>query len=85
VGRGERPTSFIENNCQLLDRFPIVCYSVEQPTIIYPVEDLNRAKALFSKLLGVKPYVDESYYVGFKVGYQDIGLYPNDIGLIQSP
>jgi len=31
-------------------------------TIIYPVEDLNRAKALFSKLLGVKPYSDKSIF-----------------------
>ncbi len=46
-------------------------------TIIYPVKDLARAKALFSKLLGVEPYSDEPCYVGFKVGDQDIGLDPN--------
>jgi predicted enzyme related to lactoylglutathione lyase len=43
----------------------------------YPVEDLARAKALYSKLLGVEPYVDEPYYVGFRVGKQEIGLDPN--------
>ena len=46
-------------------------------TIVYPVKDLTRAKALFGKLLGVKPYADDSYYVGFKVGDQDVGLDPH--------
>ncbi len=46
-------------------------------TIIYPVKDLAHAKALFSKLLGIEPYVDEKYYVGFKIGDQEIGLDPN--------
>lgn len=45
-------------------------------TIIYPVEDLARAKTLYGKLAGVEPYADEVYYVGFKVGDQDIGLDP---------
>lgn len=46
-------------------------------TIIYPVKDIAQAKTLFSQLLGIQPYVDASYYVGFKVGDQDIGLDPN--------
>ena len=46
-------------------------------TIIYPVKDIAQAKALFSTLLGVEPYMDEAYYVGFRVGDQDIGLDPN--------
>lgn len=46
-------------------------------TIIYPVNDLAQAKALYRQLLGVEPYMDEVYYVGFKVGDQDIGLDPN--------
>ena len=46
-------------------------------TILYPVVDLVREKSLFIKLLGVDPIVDEVYYVGFKVGDQDIGLVPN--------
>jgi len=46
-------------------------------TMIYPVKDIAQAKALFSKLLGVEPYMDEAYYVGFRVGDQDIGLDPN--------
>ncbi len=46
-------------------------------TIIYPVKDISQAKALFGKLLGVEPYADQPYYVGFKIGDQDIGLVPN--------
>ena len=46
-------------------------------TVIYPVKDIAQAKTLYSKLLGVEPYADEAYYVGFRVGDQDIGLYPN--------
>jgi predicted enzyme related to lactoylglutathione lyase len=46
-------------------------------TIIYPVKDLNRAKKMFNSLLGVEPYADMPYYVGYKVGNQDIGLDPN--------
>ncbi|MEH0581117.1 MULTISPECIES: VOC family protein [Streptomyces] len=46
-------------------------------TIIYPVKDLDRAKALFSALLEVEPYADTPYYVGFKAAGQDVGLDPN--------
>ncbi len=46
-------------------------------TVIYPVKDIGKAKAMFTKLLGVEPYADSPYYVGFKVGDQDIGLDPN--------
>ena len=46
-------------------------------TIVYPVRDIARAKSLFRDLLGVEPYADAPYYVGFKVGDQDIGLDPN--------
>jgi predicted enzyme related to lactoylglutathione lyase len=46
-------------------------------TILYPVKDIARAKKLFNKLLGVEPIMDEPYYVGYKVGNQDIGLDPN--------
>lgn len=52
-------------------------------TIIYPVKDIAKAKALYGKLLGVSPYADSAYYVGFKVGDQDIGLSPAPYGLSQ--
>ncbi len=44
---------------------------------IIPVKDIARAKTLYGKLLDIDPYADEAYYVGFKVGDQEIGLDPN--------
>jgi predicted enzyme related to lactoylglutathione lyase len=46
-------------------------------TIMYPVKDIARAKTLYGKLVGVEPYMDEPYYVGFNVEGQDVGLDPN--------
>ena len=46
-------------------------------TIIYPVKDITKAKKLYSQLLGIEPYTDEAYYVGFRLGDQQIGLDPN--------
>ena len=46
-------------------------------TILYPIKDLAQAKAIFGTLLDTPPYMDEPYYVGFRVGDQDIGLDPN--------
>lgn len=45
--------------------------------IVIPVTDLARAKTLYGGLLGVDPYADAPYYVGFRVGDQEIGLDPN--------
>jgi predicted enzyme related to lactoylglutathione lyase len=45
--------------------------------IVYPVKDLARAKSLYARLLGIDPYVDGAYYVGFRIGDQEIGLDPN--------
>ena len=46
-------------------------------TVIYPVKDLDQAKALFTALLGAPPGSDTPYYVGWKAAGQDIGLDPN--------
>jgi predicted enzyme related to lactoylglutathione lyase len=46
-------------------------------TIIFPVSDAARSKALFRQWLGVDPYIDQPYYVGFRLGEQEIGLDPN--------
>ncbi len=45
-------------------------------TLIYPVKDLARAKALFGALLGAEPTVDSPYYVQFEIGDQRLGLDP---------
>jgi predicted enzyme related to lactoylglutathione lyase len=45
--------------------------------IVYPVKDIEKAKAFYEKFLGVKPYVDSPYYVGYKFGDLEIGLNPH--------
>jgi predicted enzyme related to lactoylglutathione lyase len=45
-------------------------------TIIFPVRDLEKAKALYGALLGQEPSSDAPYYVGFTVGDQQLGLDP---------
>jgi predicted enzyme related to lactoylglutathione lyase len=47
-------------------------------TVLYPVKDMTHSKTVFQKLLGVEPYADQPYYIGFKVGDQDIGLVPGN-------
>ncbi len=47
-------------------------------TVLYPVKDIAQATALFKKFLGVDPYAEQPYYVGFKVNDQDIGLVPGN-------
>ena len=49
-------------------------------TVIYRAPDLARAKAWYSALLGVAPYFDEPFYVGFNVGGYELGLDPNASG-----
>ncbi len=44
--------------------------------ILYPVKDLAAAKTLYGKFLGVEPYVDGHYYVGYKLRNLEVGLVP---------
>ncbi|WP_157868866.1 VOC family protein [Streptomyces atriruber] len=46
-------------------------------TVLHPVSDLARAKAVHTALLGVPPQIDEPYYVGFEVAGQHVGLLPS--------
>jgi len=46
-------------------------------TAIYPAPDLERAKVWYSKVLGVAPYFDQPFYVGFAVGGFELGLLPD--------
>jgi predicted enzyme related to lactoylglutathione lyase len=43
-------------------------------TVLHPVTDLDKAKDVYAALLGVAPQTDSSYYVGFDVDGQHIGL-----------
>ena len=46
-------------------------------TVLHPVSDLAKAKAVYAALLGVEPMADTPYYVGFEAEGQQIGLVPN--------
>ncbi len=52
-------------------------------TVVYGVPDLERAKDWYTEALGVKPYVDEPYYVGFNVGGYELALNPK--GTVAQP
>jgi predicted enzyme related to lactoylglutathione lyase len=45
-------------------------------TVLHPVSDLARAKAVYAALLGIQPQTDGSFYVGFEAEGQQIGLVP---------
>jgi predicted enzyme related to lactoylglutathione lyase len=49
----------------------------ELKIVLYPVEDPEKAKAVFVALFGVEPHVDSPYYIGFSVNGAEIGLLPN--------
>ncbi len=46
-------------------------------TCIYPAPDLAASKAWFTDTLGVEPYFDQPFYVGFDIGGYELGLDPN--------
>jgi len=46
-------------------------------TAIYPAPDLAAAKRWYSDALGIAPYFDEPFYVGFAVGGFELGLVPD--------
>lgn len=43
-------------------------------TLLHPVSDLAKAKAVYAALLGVPPSVDSDVYVGFEAAGQHVGL-----------
>ena len=45
-------------------------------TVLHPVTDLAKAKAVYTALLGVEPMADAPYYVGYEAEGQQIGLVP---------
>jgi predicted enzyme related to lactoylglutathione lyase len=46
-------------------------------TAIYPAPDLGAAKQWYAQVLGVAPYFDQPFYVGFQVGGFELGLVPD--------
>jgi predicted enzyme related to lactoylglutathione lyase len=52
------------------------------PLIVFPVKDLEKAKTFYSTFLGTEPYADAPYYVGYKVGEQEVGLDPHGSAVV---
>ncbi len=46
-------------------------------TALYHAPDLGQAKAWYSRVLGIAPYFDQPFYVGFNVGGYELGLDPD--------
>jgi predicted enzyme related to lactoylglutathione lyase len=44
--------------------------------VLHPVTDVEKAKAVYTALLGLPPQADSSYYVGYDAAGQQIGLVP---------
>lgn len=45
-------------------------------TVVYGVQDIATAKAWYREVLGIEPYFDQPFYVGFNVGGYELGLDP---------
>jgi predicted enzyme related to lactoylglutathione lyase len=46
-------------------------------TLLHPVSDVEKAKAVYAALLDTPPQNDDPYYVGFEAAGQHIGLVPS--------
>jgi lactoylglutathione lyase len=44
----------------------------------YKVADITKAKEWYAKVLGIQPYFDEPFYVGFSVAGYELGLQPHE-------
>jgi predicted enzyme related to lactoylglutathione lyase len=47
-------------------------------TVKYDAKNLGEAKAWYSEVLGIKPYFDQPFYVGFEVGGYELGITPDE-------
>jgi predicted enzyme related to lactoylglutathione lyase len=45
-------------------------------TVLHPVSDVEKAKPVYTALLGFEPMADAPYYVGYEAEGQQIGLVP---------
>src|SRR5580658_8759558 len=50
-------------------------------TVLHPVTVLEKAKPVYTALLGVEPMADAPYYVGYEAEGQQIGLVPGGGGM----
>jgi predicted enzyme related to lactoylglutathione lyase len=50
-------------------------------TVIYKVDNVERAKEWYTEIIGFPPYFDEPFYIGFNVGGFELGLDPDMTGV----
>jgi predicted enzyme related to lactoylglutathione lyase len=50
--------------------------------LVYPAKDLEAGKAFFKTFLGVEPYAESPYYVGYKAGDLEVGLDPHGEAIV---
>lgn len=44
---------------------------------VYPAPDLNALRDWYARVLGVAPYFEQPFYIGFSVGGFELGLVPD--------
>lgn len=47
-------------------------------TAAYHVDDIEKGKEWYSQVLGIQPYFDQPFYVGFNVAGYELGLQPTE-------
>jgi predicted enzyme related to lactoylglutathione lyase len=70
-------TGGVRDDGRATQRSEELLVSSDMHTVIYPVTDLEAAKAVFARLLGTEPVMDQPYYVHFSAGGLELGLDPN--------
>jgi len=50
--------------------------------IVFPVKDIEKAKVFYKAFLGAEPYMDSTYYVGYRQDDLEVGLDPNGKAVI---
>lgn len=46
-------------------------------TVVYHVNDIEKAKQWYTQVTGIQPYFDEPFYVGFDINGCELGLDPD--------
>jgi predicted enzyme related to lactoylglutathione lyase len=46
-------------------------------TVLYHAPDITQTKNWYASVLGIQPYFDQPFYVGFNVGGYELGLDPD--------
>lgn len=52
-------------------------------TVVYMVTDLPAAIGWYKNILGIEPYFNTEYYVGFNVAGYELGLHPAAVDNVQ--